>query len=262
MLFAGVVLTGCAARPREPAPDSLDPDPPIDASAMKPIHTNLAKRTVIGESIRGQPIEMFAFDGDLSNAVLVIGGIHGNEPTSVDVARELVALLESQPALAAGRHVAVIVSANPDALAAKRRTNARGIDINRNFAASNFKQGRRGMYGGGTRPLSEPESKAIAQVVAQLRPRLLISVHSIERGRHCNNYDGPAQSIADIMSSKNGYPSKDTIGYPTPGSLGSWAGQDLQIPMITLELPRDLSGEQVWRENKEALVAALSMVEQ
>jgi protein MpaA len=224
----------------------------------KPLARFVARSTVIGRSLKGEPIEMLEFEGDPNDAVLVIGGIHGNEQTSVDVADGVAALLEAQPQLAGGRHVAVIVNANPDGYRMKRRTNSRGIDINRNFAAANFRRSRRGVYSGGSTPLSEPESQAIATIVNQLRPRLLISIHSIERGRHCNNYDGPARHIAEAMSAKNGYPSKDTIGYPTPGSLGSWAGQDLQIPMITLELPRDLSGEQAWQENREAILAAIA----
>jgi protein MpaA len=60
------------------------------------------------------------------------------------------------------------------------------------------------------------------------------------------------------MSKHNGYPPAATMGYPTPGSLGSYAGIDRQIPMITLELPRDAPGDQAWRENREALLAAIA----
>jgi protein MpaA len=259
LLLAGLLICGCWTPSRPLDPDSMDPDPPAPVVDMTPVHPSIAQRTTIGQSVKGKPIEMFTFSGDASTSVLIIGGIHGNEPTSVDVARGLVELLEAQPQLTCGRTVAVIVNSNPDGYESKRRTNSRGIDINRNFDAKNFRQSRRGIYAGGTTALSEPESQAIASVIQQLRPRLIISIHSIERGKHCNNYDGPASQIAEAMSAKNGYPSKDTIGYPTPGSLGSWAGQDLQIPMITLELPRDLKGEQAWRDNREAILAAMAI---
>jgi protein MpaA len=94
--------------------------------------------------------------------------------------------------------------------------------------------------------------------VARVRPKLLISIHSIGSGRQCNNYDGPARQIAEEMSRHNGYPATATIGYATPGSLGSWAGKDLQIPMITLELPRRLAGSQAWADNRHALLAAIA----
>jgi protein MpaA len=259
LVLVGLVVAGCSVPSSELDDRSLDPGLAGQDGDMSQLSTRRAQRATIGQSVKGKPIEMFTFPGDADRAVLVIGGIHGNEPTSVDVAASLVELLEAQPELASGRLVAVIVNANPDGYASKRRTNARGIDINRNFDASNFKQARRGIYAGGVVPLSEPESQAIASVITRLSPRLLISVHSIERGKHCNNYDGPAGHIAEVMSARNGYPSKDTIGYPTPGSLGSWAGQDLQIPMITLELPRDVKSTQAWRDNCEAIVAAIAM---
>jgi len=259
LLLAGLVIGGCRAPSGQLDPDSLDPNPPQPVVEMTPVQTRVAQRSTIGRSVKGKPIEMFTFPGDASSPVLIIGGIHGNEPTSVDVARGLVELLEAQAQLTCGRSVAVIMNSNPDGYEAKRRTNSRGIDINRNFDAKNFRQSRRGIYAGGMTALSEPESQAIATVIQQLRPRLIISIHSIERGKHCNNYDGPAGQIAEAMSARNGYAAKDTIGYPTPGSLGSWAGQDLQIPMITLELPRDLKGDQAWRDNREAILAAMAI---
>jgi protein MpaA len=76
----------------------------------------------------------------------------------------------------------------------------------------------------------------------------------------CNNYDGPAQHIAELMSRYNGYAAKSNIGYPTPGSLGSWAGIDRQIPMITLELPRSLPGNKAWPNNRQAVLAAITAV--
>jgi protein MpaA len=59
------------------------------------------------------------------------------------------------------------------------------------------------------------------------------------------------------MSGYNKYPPEPTIGYPTPGSMGTYCGIDRKIPMITLELPRDASGEESWNRNREALLAAI-----
>lgn len=242
-------FVGCAASPVDD-PVMTDPEP----AAMRPPTQPAVTRSIIGQSVNGKPIEMVSVEGDATNAVLILGGIHGNEPTSVDVAESLVGLLEADPALAQGRQVCIIPIANPDGYAQRTRTNSRGIDLNRNFEAANFRPGGRAR---GATPLSEPESRALAAVIRSLQPRLLISIHSIERGKHCNNYDGPASHVANAMSAHNGYLAKDTIGYPTPGSLGSWAGKDLQIPTITLELPRDLEGSQAWAENRAAILEAL-----
>ena len=64
------------------------------------------------------------------------------------------------------------------------------------------------------------------------------------------NYDGPAKELADKISELTGYPVQADIGYPTPGSFGNYAGVERQIPTITLELPEDVTNEDLWIVNK------------
>lgn len=242
---------GCAA-----SPDPVAPKPEPRNPLVQPPQP---ARSVIGVSIEQRPIEMLTF-GDTPNPVLVIGGIHGSEPTSVDVARRLATNLLNDPAIwygRTGKSVAIIPVANPDGYARLARTNAAGVDVNRNFPAKNFRVRQTTRASHGPEPLSEPESRAIKEAMDTLKPRMIISIHSIEDDRHCNNFDGPAEHIATLMSEHNGYPVTPTMGYPTPGSLGSYAGIDLQIPIITLELPRNQPGEQAWSTNREALLAAI-----
>ena len=86
-----------------------------------------------------------------------------------------------------------------------------------------------------------------------MRPRRILSIHSIT-GEPCNNFDGPAEPLARAMASANGYAVKEQIGYPTPGSLGSWAGGDLGIPVVTLELPVASRGAEAWQRNRSAIL--------
>ena len=60
-----------------------------------------------------------------------------------------------------------------------------------------------------------------------------------------------------LASRFNEYPAQASIGYPTPGSFGSWAGVDRRIPTITLELPKGQSGAQGWQGNRAALLAII-----
>lgn len=205
---------------------------------------------ILGQSVKNRPIELVTF-GDGPINVLILGGIHGDEPTSVDLTMNLIELLKSSPSLYGGRKVAIIPIANPDGYAAKSRFNARRIDLNRNFPAKNFNESR------GRTSASEPETQAILSALGSIRPHLIISIHSISRGRECNNFDGPADGIASVMSRYNGYPPRANIGYPTPGSMGSYCGIDLQIPMITLELPKDLPGDEAWQTNRDAILTAI-----
>jgi protein MpaA len=238
-----VLVMGCVSHPQ--------PKLQISHPATKPVpEVPRVMRTTIGESVEGRPIEMVQFGG-LASPVLVMAAIHGDEPTSKYVADRLIERLTSDGV----ENVVVIPCANPDGLEADQRINSNGVDLNRNFPATNWKHTHPGRNFGGTKPLSEPETKALLDVFTSLTPRLIISIHSMDKP--CDNYDGPGEAIAQLMSRHNHYPVRDNIGYPTPGSLGSWAGIDRQIPIITLELPRHQAGEEAWKDNRDAILATL-----
>jgi len=212
------------------------------------------RRVELGRSVRGVPLVLEVF-GDGPERILVFGGIHGDEASSAEVARRLADWLRIEWRLFEGRTVGVLAEANPDGLALGRRTNANGVDLNRNFPARNWRAGSGGRVRHGVRAASEPETRAIMGAVELIRPDRVMSIHTARVGGCCNNYDGPAAQLAQRMAAHNRYPVRASMGYPTPGSFGSWAGTDRRIPTITLELPGGKSGWAAWRENQAALVA-------
>jgi len=127
------------------------------------------------------------------------------------------------------------------------------VDLNRNFAATSWKRDHKPGYDPGPAPESEPETQALAALIARTGARRLIALHSPFR---TVNYDGPARELADAMGAANGYGASDDIGYPTPGSFGGRYGCDLGCEVITLEIPF-ISAEQAWAENRAALYLAL-----
>ena len=197
---------------------------------------------------------------------LVLGGFHGDEPKGVYLARLLcehlvdhvggaVACAPASDSLV-GLHLIVVPVVNPDGYAVRRRRNANGVDLNRNFPTADWSASppsRR--FHGGLSAASEPETRAIVRLIRSCQPAAIITLHSIGERRHCNNYDGPAEQLARAMASCNGYPVRGSIGYPTPGSFGSWAGLELGIPTVTLELPSHHSPRQCWEANRAALLA-------
>jgi protein MpaA len=197
--------------------------------------------------------------GTQRRAALIFGAIHGSEPNSGHLARHLLDYLLEHPEAYANCRVAVIPVANPDGLVRTRRLNEHKIDLNRNFPATNWKVTQRDDTFGGEKPASEPETQAIIKAVELLNPDRIVSIHAITNGRECNNYDGPGAELAEVMKSQNGYRVAKTIGYPTPGSFGSWAGVDRQIPTITLELPVGLPGDECWKTHREALLAVIKL---
>lgn len=261
-----VALAGCsqpqppalATTPQQPAPPKIAQPPRLAPKVEPPPNREPAPQVTavqLGRSLRGEPLVMYIIGQ--GPGVFIFGGIHGSEPSGVDVATGLIDYLVAHPEACRGRTVAILANANPDGIARGTRTNARKVDLNRNFPAGNWKRIVTGQYTTGSAAASEPETQAILEGIRRTQPGLIISLHSALPGNHCNNYDGPAAGIARAMAAQNGYPVKASIGYPTPGSLGSWAGIDRGIATITLELPGDIPGEECWEQNRQALLTAI-----
>jgi predicted deacylase len=189
--------------------------------------------------------------------VLLIGGIHGDEPEGLPLVERLVHEIAADRSLARTASILIVRDLNPDGTADGTRTNKNQVDLNRNFPASNWDStARQPRFHPGTQPASEPETQLLVELMGEFRPDRILVMHST-RGKPMVNYDGPARELAEAMSQLNGYVTSDTIGYPTPGSLGSFAGVDKQIPIITLELPRGVNTETAWQANRDALIRFL-----
>lgn len=240
-----------AAAPAPKRPDKAAV--PVPARAKRPA----VRRVVLGESVEGRTLVMYVLGKGL-HPTFIFGAIHGDEPVSKALAQRMLDYLSAHPAAWAGRCVAVLPEVNPDGILRGTRQNARAVDCNRNFPATNWRLGRHGSrYYGGPSAASEPETQAIVKAVNMLRPGRIVSIHSISDGRHCNNYDGPARELAEGMAASNHYPPRGSIGYPTPGSFGTWAGIERRIPTITLELPAGKNASDLWPANRDALLAVI-----
>jgi murein peptide amidase A len=127
----------------------------------------------VGESTEGRPIRARVLRGSISGpVVLVVGAIHGDEPAGAEIVR---GLGDRRPS---GGVVVAISSLNPDGLAAGARTNANGVDLNRNFAAGWEASSEPGdpEYSGPS-PFSERESHVARSLIRKLRPDVTIWIH-------------------------------------------------------------------------------------
>jgi protein MpaA len=203
-------------------------------------------RSIIGRSVEGREIEAWRIGPAGPVAMLLFGAIHGDEPGSAELCRRYRASLAGTTLEQA---VVVVEVANPDGLARHHKDNARGVDLNRNFAAGSWTATHPAGYHPGHAPLCEPESAALAALVDRLAPQVLVAVHQPFR---CINWDGPAEALARRMSEACGYPPVASVGYPTPGSFGACYGIDRGLAVITFELPRPVE-EAEW----SACLAAL-----
>jgi murein peptide amidase A len=132
------------------------------------------RRILLGRSVRGSPIvALERGDPGSSRKVLVVGCIHGTECAAIPIVQ---LLARAQPK----RDVDLwlVPNLNPDGYAAGTRQNARGVDLNRNFAAMWKPIGRRGsLQWSGPRPFSEPETQIARRLILRLRPVLTLWFH-------------------------------------------------------------------------------------
>jgi predicted deacylase len=126
--------------------------------------------SVIGHSVRGRPIRAWHLGTPGAQKVVLISTMHGDEADGADILTSL----RDGPAVS-GIDLWVVPTYNPDGRARHRRQNARGVDLNRNYPAS----WRRvtGRYDSGSRPASEPETRAMMGFLRQVRPAYVVSFH-------------------------------------------------------------------------------------
>ncbi|MFQ3584628.1 MAG: M14 family zinc carboxypeptidase [Cyanobacteriota bacterium] len=213
------------------------------------------QQQVLGYSVQGRPIHLWQLTQGIPS-VLLVAGVHGNEVEGYDLIERYVrsGLWGS---LAGRATVWVIPRLNPDGCAVGQRLNANGVDLNRNMPTQDWiPNPLEARYPPGSAPGSEPETQALLACLEHIQPQFILSAHSCEN-HPCVNYNGPALELARVMAAHNGLPVTDDIGYPTPGSLGTWAGWERGIPTLTLELLRGAPLNQVWQEQVQALQALL-----
>lgn len=209
----------------------------------------------LGKSVKGTPITA-AIYGTGKKRVIVFGGIHGNEPDSSVVAKALMGSL-MQEAGPEELTIIIVPDANPDGLFANTRVNARGVDINRNFPSTSWSRDYwdENQFPG-TEPASEPETRAVMNLLETSPPDFIITLHA---ALGCVNWDGTGEPLARVIANVNGYPLCPYLGYETPGSLGTFMGTDKKLPFVTIELRNSRASDLV-QENLPALRAILSHI--
>jgi protein MpaA len=120
---------------------------------------------VIGHSVQGRPIVLVRVgDPAAARKLLAVGCIHGNEPAGRGIVADL-----QRATPAPDTRLLLVRDMNPDGFAHDVRTNAHGVDLNRNSPEH--------WAGAGARPWSEPETRAIRDLILREEPTLSIYYH-------------------------------------------------------------------------------------
>ena len=225
----------------------------LGQSVYKQIQASSLPWKIVAQSVESREIYLLEL-GHGDSTTVIFGGFHGDEIPGVQLVFKFAEYLFFEKTDELDAKVIIVPVLNPDGLVRAKRKNANKVDINRNFPTKNWKPENtsRGFYPGNA-PASEPETQAAINILEEYRPQRIISVHT---ALEMVNYDGPALSLARKMAQYNNYPVESDIGYPTPGSFGTYGGKERNIPTITLELNKK-SFEEVWLTNREALWVTL-----
>lgn len=205
-------------------------------------------------SVEGRPLIWAEFgDPTSTNKTLILSMVHPDEITPLYLGFKLVHWVKEHVTEFKDAHVIIAPFVNPDGHFRKPpiRLNARGVDVNRNFPTKDWKEKALSLWKGqlrsnprrfpGHEPSSEPETDFQEELIARFQPKKILSIHS---PLNVTDYDGPSsltldkfpkEYVQECLKLRNRLRAKSTGFFP--GSLGNYAGVELGIPTITLELP-------------------------
>lgn len=230
--------------------------PVVEEKVVYPIHD------VIGKSVQGRAIDAYTYGSGKTN-LLFVGGVHGGyEWNSVLLAYTFMDYLDKHfEMIPQNISVTIVPSANPDGVfkiiqkegrfeitdvpnadSSSGRFNAHKVDLNRNFDC-NWKpesMWKSQVVSAGTSAFSEPESRAVRDVVTAHHPVAAIFLHSKSNAVYaseCNNGILPETlNVMNTYAKAAGYPAvKSFDSYAVTGDAEGWLAS-INIPAITVEL--------------------------
>jgi len=199
----------------------------------------------IGRSVEQREIGVQRF-GEGPRAVLLIGGLHtGSEDNARMLVEQLRDYFGANPrAVPDSVTVYVVASANPDGTARGVHTNARGVDLNRNWPADDWTPDACHPASGcppglgGSAPLSEPETAALYDFIATLRPEVTVVFHAQAPLVEANEVAG-ADAYGRSFAAASGYPYvEEWTAYRITGQLIDALEQRLALRAFDVELSR------------------------
>ena len=211
---------------------------------------------IFGRTADGLAIPAHSF-GTTGPRILVLGGVHGDEIEGVVAAQGL--LERFAEAFPYRLRLTLVPTFNLDGVLARERRNSRGIDLNRNLPTKDWTNDvAEPRYYPGPSANSEPENRALCAFIETEKPTFILSLHS---WKPMLNINGDCRTIAEAIAKQTGYIVTESIGYPTPGCLGTYAGLERDLPTLTYEIERGLPAEPILRIHVPAILEGLKVCE-
>jgi protein MpaA len=240
-LLAGLLVTALVPSP------ALAMNPPAAAPPGARV-----EQVTIGASVLGRPIvAIHRWHPGATRTLLVIGNMHGDEQAGLRVVQRL--RTQEFPAAV---DLWLIRSANPDGTAADRRTNAHGVDPNRNFPQRWVSAGVGTPNWSGPRAASEPETRALLRFIGLIQPRTTIVFHQPLDG--VDAYRAKSMTLVRRLARASGLPVKtfDCHG-GCHGTFTDWLNTRTPGRAVTVEFADRVSSAQIARMQRAVLTVAL-----
>jgi len=188
------------------------------------------RKIEFGESQKGKPLLAYVVDPAAGTKeerenIFIIGAQHGDERNTNRVLDFFVReLKETSEDFKNERRIIVVPLMNPDGYKRGRRLAEQDLDLNRDYPS---KDGHKDA------PRAQ-ETEAFMALMKKYPPTVIYNFH--QPFRVVLHYKGD-EDLAEPFAQLADYPLGTGVGYPTPGSLGTW-GQDNKVRVITVELAR------------------------
>jgi len=279
-----ILLQTCAciaspvAEETSPTPFLTTSSPPSQTASPTdtPLPTSLppTETIQIGLSVEGRPI-LATRIGTGSRYIIVLGAIHGFERNTTWLIDDLIQ--EFNQGVPVEVRFYFISKLNPDGYENRTRLNANQVDLNRNWDTSTWSADTcydEATYvpgGGGSRPLSEPETAAFASWLLALSPQTPFPITIVS---YHNSYEGglvfpgyyqtdnlwhtyePAAQVGTSFSASTGYTYTQTWPFTCTlsGDLTNWGAENgMPVLLVELHTDRKLTSDEVLIQKKALL---------
>ncbi len=214
------------------------------------------KSFFLPQTSTGLEIPVYSF-GTAGPNVLILGGVHGDEREGVEAAYGLINRWSK--AFPFQLKVTVMPAFNLDGVIRSTRGNANGVDLNRNMATKDWSpEVKTPRYNPGHAANSEPETQLLTAWLNEHKPKFILSLHS---WHPVLNVNGDCTGEAEAIAALTGYKIDASIGYPTPGCLGTYTGIERNMPTLTYEIERGLATQEILRVHLPAIEEGLKFTE-
>lgn len=180
-----------------------------------------------------QPNIIIKNNANYEKTILVVGVFHGDEPQGEFFIEEYLKKCDS-----AGKNRLFFL---PRLNSTSTRKNENGVDLNRNFPTKNWElTNKNDEYYGGNTPESELQTRFLTKLIAENKFDAIITIHSPYKVINFDPNSPHTLQLAGEVSKILNYPLQNYIGYPTPGSFGTYCGIERGIATITIEIDEEV----------------------